>query len=112
MEAASVKAGLHVLVRAPDKEKLGSNKLLQNILAQKVGEARAREVVAAIVGLYDIRLGDAHPASSKMGDALKRAGIDSAASYLRQGEPLIHNFDHAVWCIGSLLFGGREKSGD
>lgn len=57
-----------------------------------------------------MRLGDAHPTSSKIGEALKLAGIDITASYLRQGEQLIRNFGHAVWCTGSLLFGGHEKS--
>ncbi|KVA06855.1 hypothetical protein [Burkholderia ubonensis] len=101
---------LRKLSNHPDKEKLGSNKLLQNILAQKAGEARAREVFAAIAGAYDMRLGDAHPTSSKIDEALKLAGIDTSASYLRQGEQLIHNFGHALWCTGSLLFGGHEKS--
>jgi hypothetical protein len=103
---------LRQLSNHPDKGKLGSNKLLQDILAQKVGEARAREVFAAIAGAYDMRLGDAHPTSSKIGEALNLAGIDSGASYLRQGEQLIHNFAHAIWCIRSLLFGDQEKSGD
>lgn len=101
---------LRKLSNHPDKEKLGSNKLLQSILAHKVGEARAREVFAAIAGAYDMRLGDAHPTSSKIGEALKLAGIDTTASYLRQGEQLIRNFGHAVWCTGSLLFGDHEKS--
>lgn len=93
----------------PDKEKLGSNKLLQSILAKKVGEARAREVFAAIAGTYDMRLGDAHPTSSKIGEALKLAGVDGTASYLQQGEQLISNFGQAIWRTGSLLFGNREK---
>ena len=101
---------LRKLSNHPDKKDLASNKLLQNILAQKVGEARAREVFAVIVGAYDMRLGDAHPTSSKISEALKLAGIDTAASYLRQGEQLIGNFGHAVWCTGTLLFGGHEKS--
>jgi hypothetical protein len=101
---------LRNLSNHPDKEKLGSNKLLQSILAQKAGEARAREVFAAIAGAYDMRLGDAHPTSSKIGEALKLAGIDTTASYLRQGEQLISNFGHAIWCTGSLLFGDHEKS--
>jgi hypothetical protein len=100
---------LRKLSNHPDKENLGSNKLLQSILAQKAGEERAREVFAAIVGAYDMRLGDAHPTSSKIGEALKLAGIDAAAPYLRQGEQLIGNFGHAVWCTWSLLFGGDEK---
>lgn len=101
---------LRKLSNHPDKDKLRSNKLLQNILAQKAGEERAREVFAAIVGAYDMRLGDAHPTSAEIGEALKLAGIDTAASYLRQGEQLIRNFGHAVWCTGSLLFGGHEKN--
>jgi hypothetical protein len=101
---------LRKLSNHPDKEKLASNKLLQNILAQKAGEARAREVFTAIVGAYDMRVGDAHPTSSKIGEALKLAGIDTAASHLRQGEQLIGNFGHAIWRAGSLLFGDQEKS--
>lgn len=101
---------LRKLSNHPDKEKLGSNKLLQNILAQKAGEERAREVFAVIVGTYDMRLGDAHPTSSKIGEALKLTGIDAGVSYLRQGEQLIHNFGHAVWCTRNLLFGGNEKN--
>lgn len=101
---------LRKLSNHPDKEKLASNKLLQNILAQKAGEARAREVFAAIVGAYDMRVGDAHPTSSKIDEALKLAGIDTSASYLRQGEQLIGNFCHAIWRVGSLLFGDQEKS--
>jgi hypothetical protein len=99
---------LRKLSNHPDKN-LGSNKLLQNILAQKVGEPRAREVFAAIAGAYDMRVGDAHPTGSKVGEALKLAGIDTDASYLRQGEQLIGNFGYAVWCTGSLLFGDNEK---
>jgi hypothetical protein len=79
-------------------------------LAQKDGEARAREIFPAIAGAYDIRLGEAHPTSSKIGEALKLAGIDADSSSLRQGEQLIRNFGYAVWCTGSLLFGGHEKS--
>ncbi|WP_276965119.1 hypothetical protein [Metallibacterium scheffleri] len=103
---------LRRLSNHPEKDKLGSNMLLQSILAQKTGEARAREVFAVIAGTYDMRLGDAHPTSSKIDAALKLAGIDTAASYLRQGEQLIRNFGRAIWCTGSLLFGGHETSGE
>jgi len=87
-----------------EKEKLGSNKLLQDILSQKVGLEKAREVFGPIVGAYDMRVGDAHPTGSKMGDALALAGIDQDASYLRQGERLISNFGRSVWLIGRLMF--------
>lgn len=87
-----------------DRDKLGSNKLLQDVLAKEVGGERARHVLGPVVGAYDLRVGDAHPTGSKIGEALKLAGIDESRSYLRQGEQLIHNVGHSVWWIGKLLF--------
>ncbi|ENJ1704354.1 TPA: hypothetical protein L3M95_002871 [Vibrio parahaemolyticus] len=87
-----------------NKDKLGSNKLLEDVLAQKVGPEKARKVFGPIAGAYDMRVGDAHPTSSKIGDALKLAGIDDNNSYLRQGEQLISNFGQSIWWIGKLLF--------
>lgn len=92
-----------------EKDKLGSNKLLQDVLAQKVGIDRARLVFGPIAGAYDMRVGDAHPTSSKIAEALKLAGIDEGGSFLRQGEQLISNFGQSVWWIGKLLFGRSEK---
>lgn len=88
-----------------DRDKLGSNKLLQDVLAKVVGEERARRVLGPVVGAYDLRVGDAHPTGSKIGEALRLAGIDESRSYLRQGEQLIHNVGDSVWWIGKLLFG-------
>lgn len=87
-----------------NKDKLGSNKLLEDVLAQKVGPEKARKVFGPIAGAYDMRVGDAHPTSSKIGDALKLAGIDDSNSFLRQGEQLISNFGQSIWWIGKLLF--------
>lgn len=92
-----------------NKENLGSNKLLQDVLAQKVGVDKAREVFGPIVGAYDMRVGDAHPTSSKIGDALKLAGIDESRSFLRQGEQLISNFGQSIWWVGKLLFEKSEE---
>ncbi len=93
-----------------NKEKLGSNKLLQDVLAQKVGTDRARKVFGPIVGAYDMRLGDAHPTSSKIGDAIKLAEIDDSKSFLRQGEQLISNFGQSIWWVGKLLFEKPQES--
>lgn len=99
----NVKA-LRELSNHKDKNQLGSNKLLQNIVAQKIGEDYAHKIFGVIVGVYDMRLGDAHPTGSKIEEAIKLAGIDENQSFLRQGEQLISNFGQAIWCIGSILF--------
>lgn len=87
-----------------NKDKLGSNKLLEDVLAQKVGPDKARKVFGPIAGAYDMRVGDAHPTSSKIGDALKLAGVDDSNSYMRKGEQLISNVGESIWWIGKFLF--------
>jgi hypothetical protein len=94
---------LRMLSTHAEKNKLGSNKLLQDVLAQRIGIEKARHVFGAIVGAYDMRVGDAHPTSSKISDALKLAGVDENKSFLRQGEQLISNFGQSIWWIGKLL---------
>ncbi|WP_310619002.1 hypothetical protein [Flexibacterium corallicola] len=94
-----------------DKNKFGSNKLLQDILAQNVGADIARSVFGPIVGAYDMRVGDAHPTSSKIGEALKLAGVDEGRSYMRQGEQLISNVGEAIWNIGKLIHESRIEGG-
>ena len=92
-----------------NKDKLGSNKLLKDILSQKVGDDTARKVFGPIVGAYDMRVGDAHPTSSKINEALKLAGIDVENSFLRQGQQLISNVGQSIWWIGKMMFEKPKK---
>lgn len=100
---------LRALSAHPNKDKLGSNKLLQDILSQKVGDDAARKVFGPIVGAYDMRVGDAHPTSSKIGEALELAGIDTENSFLRQGQQLISNVGQSIWWIGKMMFEKPKK---
>nr|WP_314258562.1 hypothetical protein [uncultured Devosia sp.] len=96
--------GLRSLSTHKDRDHLGSIKLLQSLVSDKLGEDQARLIFSAIAGTYDMRVGDAHPTSSKIGDALRLAGIDTEKSFLRQGEQLIHNFGRSVfWAAKTLL---------
>lgn len=99
---------LRKIAARPDKDKLGSNKLLEDVLAQKVGVDKARSVFSVVAGVYDMRLADAHPASDKVADALKLAGIDTSQSFLKQGEQLIYNFGSTIYMVGKLIFGEDE----
>lgn len=103
----NVKA-LRELSEHKDKNKIGSNKLLQDIVAKKIGEDNAYKIFSVIVGVYEMRIGDAHPTSSKIEEAIKLAGIDTNQSFLRQGEQLISNFGQSIWCVGHALFERQE----
>ncbi|KQT42616.1 MULTISPECIES: hypothetical protein [unclassified Methylophilus] len=87
---------------ARNKE-LGSIKLLEDILTQIIGPDKARELFGVIIGVYDMRNGDAHPTSSKIDDAIKLAGIDQDLSYLKQGQQMIHNYAEAIGLIGTNI---------
>jgi hypothetical protein len=100
---------LRALSTHSNKDKLGSNKLLQDILSQKVGDDVARKVFGPIVGAYDMRVGDAHPTSSKISEAIELAGIDSEKSFLRQGQQLIFNIGQSIWWIGKMMFEKPKK---
>jgi hypothetical protein len=51
---------------------------MQDELAQKVVDAEARRIFGVIAGVYDMRIGDAHPTGSKIAEALELAGVDEA----------------------------------
>jgi hypothetical protein len=87
-----------------ERDKLGSNKLLQDVLAQKVGAEKARRIFAEVAGVYDMRLGDAHPTGSQIADSIKLAGVDQSLSFLQQGQQVINNFGRAIWFTGKFLF--------
>lgn len=93
-----------------EKATLGSNKLLQSILAEKIGNDKAKRVFAEIAGVYDMRVGDAHPTGSKVADAIRLAGVDEDNSPLRQGEQLIHNVGRSIWYTGNFLFGAADDA--
>ncbi len=100
---------LRTLSTHANKDKLGSNKLLEDILSQKVGDDTARKVFGPIVGAYDMRVGDAHPTSSKIREALELAEIDNENSFLRQGQQLISNVGQSIWWIGKMMFEKPKK---
>lgn len=72
-----------------DQKKWGSLRHLENALATISAPEVAREAVGRLVGIYDLRLGDAHLPSSQIKDAFSLAGVDPEALQLDQGVQLI-----------------------
>jgi hypothetical protein len=76
----------------PDADpKLGSLKLLQAVLGDLSDPDRAKRMISVLVGVYDLRLSDAHPPSSAIEAAMDLAEIQRGQSWLRRGGNLIHN---------------------
>lgn len=96
---------MQTIVAPPKKEKWGSLKSLENLLASKYDRELVRKITSSLVGVYELRHADAHLPSSKIEEAFKLIEIDRAAPFVHQGFQMLH---HVV----SSLFGiaeGLEK---
>lgn len=81
---------LRGVLQLKPKETLGSIKLLHAALSKAIAdEAEARKVLGPLVGVYDLRLGDAHLPSSKIDEAYILVGIDRSASPIDQAVALL-----------------------
>jgi hypothetical protein len=102
-------ATLRQLSTSKNKGDLRSIKLLESVLADISSQELAHRVLGPIVGVYDLRIGDAHPTSSDIEEAFALAGIDRSRSHLRQAQQMIDNYAHAIWGVGKILFDDLEK---
>jgi hypothetical protein len=65
-------------------------KSLERVLATLVSADEAREVMGPLIGIYNLRVGDAHLTSSELNDDFALANIDPAAKPLQQGYQLLY----------------------
>ena len=90
--------------------KWGSLKSLENLLALRIEESSAREIVGPLVGIYELRLADAHLPSSEMDDSLALARVDQNEPYVTQGYQLLHACVNSIFAICEIIeHWGPEK---
>ncbi len=94
-----------------DKSKLGSNKLFESIISDLTSSEHARSIFGPVFGVYDLRVGDAHPTSSNITDAYKRLKINSDDPYIFQGMQMIDYLSYSIWHINKVLF-DKMNEGD
>ena len=63
----------------------------------------------AVFGVYELRIGDAHPTSSKISDSLKLLNINLDDPYINQGKHMIDYFGYSIWQIGKALVDESER---
>jgi len=82
-------AALHKIAAPPKGEKWGSLKSLEKVLATRHPAEQARSILTPLVGVYELRLGDAHLPSSTITEAMAMVGVRADASPVAQGLQLI-----------------------
>ncbi|MCG4257677.1 hypothetical protein [Acetobacter senegalensis] len=96
-------ARLQTLVTLAKGEKLGSLKSLERGLGTLVSSEEARSAMTVLVGVYNLRLGDAHLPSEKLREAFGLAGISEEEPPLFRAAHLIHNVTAALFRIAKLI---------
>lgn len=94
---------LQTIVAPPKGERWGSLKSLEKVLAAKIDPADARAMLGPLVGVYELRLADAHLPSDAVDDAMRLIGVDDSSPFVMQGYQLIHAAVAAICQIGALI---------
>lgn len=89
-------SAIHDFLSLPKKDRPGSLKSLEKLLATRVNADKARFFMGPLVGAYEMRHGDAHLPGSDIDDALQLARVDPGSPFVIQGLQLIH------WCVTSI----------
>jgi hypothetical protein len=80
---------LHKIVPLKKGEKRGSLKSLEKVLAMLIPATEARTIIGPLVGIYNLRLGDAHLAPNEIEEEFALARVDRTALPVEQGLQLL-----------------------
>ena len=94
---------LQTIAKPPKGAKWGSLKSLEMVLALKIDPAVARRMLTPLVGLYELRLGDAHLPSAKHAEAFKMASIDPNSPFVMQGHDLLYSCVSCLYRISDAI---------
>jgi hypothetical protein len=94
---------LQKIAAPPKGEKWGSLKSLEKALATLVPADTARELLGPLVGIYELRLGDAHLPSRQIAEAFELIDLDANAPAKALGEELIARAVTALAKMGATV---------
>jgi hypothetical protein len=104
LTADSINASnLQTLFPLTKNEKPGSLKSLERALGTIASSAEARALMSVLVGVYELRLGDAHLPSEKLQEAFGLAGVSETEPPLFRAARLIHNVTAQLFRIAELI---------
>ncbi|NDY71838.1 hypothetical protein DO021_01655 [Desulfobacter hydrogenophilus] len=90
---------MQTIVAPPKKQKWGSLKSLENLLAAKYELDFIRKITAPLVGIYELRHADAHLPSSKIEEAFNLIEIDRDLPFVHQGLQMLHQVVSSIYGI-------------
>jgi len=82
---------------------LGSLKLLEKFLATMVPESDARQIMAPLFCIYDLRLGDAHLPATNLEQRLEDMGVDRRQPYVWQSAQMLFLCAQALAQVSQVI---------
>ena len=98
-------SALQALAPLKAGENRGSLKSLEHALSAFAGADRARAAVGPLVGIYQLRLGDAHLPGEREAEAFALANVDNGSLPLSQGLQLLDSAVESLGMIAEILEG-------
>jgi hypothetical protein len=95
-------AAIYKAVGKPDQT-LGSLKSLEWLLGHFVAKDQAHSLLTPLVGIYELRLSDAHLPPSEIAQAFAMVGLDRSAGLIEQGKVMINRAATAFAAIRMAL---------
>ncbi|MER9977401.1 hypothetical protein [Mesorhizobium sp. M0085] len=87
----------------PTNENLGSLKVVERLLGTIIAPENARQLMAPLFGIQDLRNASSHLGSSKIASGMERARVESQSPAAMQGRQLLQSFVDTVRHISEIL---------
>ena len=97
------------VLKSPNKDTSRSIKTLEKLLTQKCGEEISREITEPLVGIYELRLADAHLPSSNIDDAFDKLHVDRSLPFVLQGYQLLNDYVTCIYSIADVIKNWETK---
>lgn len=94
---------LQKIAPPPKGTKWGSLKTIENFLALKISQEQARQITSPLVGVYELRHGDAHLPSSEIENAFNLIKIDRNIPCVIQGYQMLFECVDNLYLIHSII---------
>lgn len=93
-----------------NKTNEGSLKMLERLLAERMADDVASEIMAPLHVVYRLRHGDAHLPSREIGSVLDRLGIGGDIPPIRQGQEVLRACAASLWEIADAIRQGPKDA--
>ena len=97
--------GLQEIIPLLPNENRGSLKSLERIVAKLTDDSIAATKMSALFHIYDLRLADAHLASSEADATLQKLGLDMNLPAVIQGRDMLVSLVDAIYGLVAVIKG-------